>query len=131
MLRLGFQEGARPSEAIPRHRVVAEYDNPTGKNLPSGGMGHINGAFSPDDIAQWPVLDLSNADIKRDIAALPTYTEMRVSRGSKPNDAHQARAEMDMKSMPMNDVRTDSADGSMSSMPGVSRMQQRADSTDH
>ncbi len=127
----GFHEEALPIEANHRYRVVAEYDNPTGKSIPAGGMGHINGVFSPDDMSQWPVLDLANADIKRDIAALPSYSEMRASRGSKPSDAHQARAETDMQSMPMNDVVSDSADGSMSSMPGMSRMQQRADSTHH
>ena len=131
----GFHEEALPIEAHHKYRVVAEYDNPTGKDIPQGGMGHINGAFSPDDMSQWPVLDLSNADIKRDIEALPTYTEMRASRGSKSPDAHDAmQQDMDMQSMPMKSLPSDSvssSSSSMSSMPGMSRMQQRGDSTHH
>jgi hypothetical protein len=122
----GFHEEALPIEAHHLYRVVAEYDNPTGKNIPAGGMGHINGVFSPNDMSEWPVLDLANADIKRDIEALPTYSEMSASRTAKPRNAHSSHEQMDMKSMPMNN-RSDSA--SMSSMPGMSRMQQRADTT--
>ena len=118
----GFHEEALPIEAHHKYRVVAEYDNPTGKNLVAGGMGHINGAFSPNDMAEWPVLDLANADIKRDIATLPSYTEMEASGASKAHD---------MKSMPMNEEHTDTTSASMSSMPGMSRMQQRGDSTHH
>jgi hypothetical protein len=91
-------------------------------------MGHINGVFSPNDMAEWPVLDLANADIKRDIDALPTYSEMRASRSPK---AHGGKDAMDMKSMPMNEQHGDSATASMHGMPGMSRMQQRADSTHH
>jgi hypothetical protein len=124
----GFHEEALPIEAHHKYRVVAEYDNPTGKILPQGGMGHINGVFSPNDMAAWPVLDLANADIKRDIDALPSYSEMRASRPPKAHEGHDA---MDMKSMPMNKDRSDSTTASMSNMPGMSRMQQRADSTHH
>jgi hypothetical protein len=38
---------------------------------------------------------------------------------------------MDMKSMPMHKEQGDSTSASMSNMPGMSRMQQRADSTHH
>jgi len=86
----GFHEEALPIEAHHLYRVVAEYDNPTGKNIPAGGMGHINGVFSPNDMSEWPVLDLANADIKRDIETLPTYNEMSASRASKPRDARSA-----------------------------------------
>ena len=125
----GFHEEALPIEAHHLYRVVAEYDNPTGKNIPAGGMGHINGVFSPNDMSEWPVLDLANADIKRDIETLPSYSEMRASRASKPRDARTSGEQMDVKSMPMNNDRSDSA--SMSSMPDMSRMQQRADTTHH
>jgi len=90
--------------------------------------------FSPDDMAQWPVLDLANADIQRDIATLPTYSDMRASRPVKTQEAKEAK---DMTSMPMNRARGDSAGASMSDMqdmpgmPGMSRLQQRADSTHH
>jgi hypothetical protein len=127
----GFHEEALPIEAHHKYRVVAEYDNPTGKTIPEGGMGHINGVFSPNDMAEWPVLDLANADIKRDIEALPTYTEMRASRASKAHETHVGQDAMDMKSMPMGGTRSDSAAGSMADMPGMSRMQQRGDSTHH
>lgn len=124
----GFHEEALPIEAHHRYRVVAEYENPTGKTIPQGGMGHINGAFSPDDMAEWPVLDLANADVQRDIQTLPSYTEMRASR---PVKAHNAEEGMDMKSMPMNKSRNDTSTASMTNMSGMSRMQQRADSTHH
>lgn len=124
----GFHEEALPIEAHHKYRVVAEYENPTGKTIPQGGMGHINGVFSPDNMAEWPVLDLANADIQRDIQTLPSYTEMRASRPSK---AHNTEEAMDMKSMPMNKSHDDTATASMSNMPGMSRMQQHADSTHH
>jgi hypothetical protein len=127
----GFHEEALPIEAHHKYRVVTEYDNPTGKTLAAGGMGHINGAFSPNDMAEWPVLDLSNADIKRDIATLPSYTEMSASRPSKANEASAADGDVDMKSMPMNHAPDDTTSKSMSSMPGMSRMEQRGDSTHH
>jgi len=129
----GFHEEALPIEAHHKYRVVTEYDNPTGKNIAEGGMGHINGAFSPNDMAEWPVLDMANADIKLDIATLPTYSEMRASRPSKSHETHAGENEMDMKSMPMNQTRSDTAASmpSMPGMPGMSRMQQRGDSTHH
>jgi hypothetical protein len=80
------------------------------------------------------VLDLANADIQRDIAALPAYNEMRASR---PVKAHDTREAMDMKSTPMSKSSGDSAGTStsgmqdMPGMPGMSRLQQLADSTHH
>ena len=127
----GFHEEALPIEAHHKYRVVTEYDNPTGKNLVAGGMGHINGVFSPNDMAQWPVLDLANADIKRDIETLPSYSEMSASRPSKAHKTHTSDGDVDMKSMPMNETHTDTASSAMSNMPGMSRMQQRGDSTHH
>jgi hypothetical protein len=131
----GFHEEALPIEAHHKYRVVAEYDNPTGKTIPQGGMGHINGVFSPNDMAEWPVLDLANADIQRDIATLPTYNDMRASRPAKTQDAREAK---DARTRPANKAtRSDSAGASMSDMqdmpgmPGMSRLQQRADSTHH
>ncbi len=124
----GFHEEALPIEAHHKYRVVAEYDNPTARTITQGGMGHINGVFSPDNMAEWPVLDLANADIKRDIETLPSYSEMRASRPAK---AHDANATMDMKAMKMKDPHSDSTVASMSGMEGMSRMQQRADSTHH
>ena len=130
----GFHEEALPIEAHHKYRVVAEYDNPTGKMIPQGGMGHINGVFSPNDMSEWPVLDLANADIQRDIATLPTYSDMRASR---PVKAHDTREAMDVKSMPEEKTREDSTETSMPGMPnmpgmaGMSRLRQSADSTHH
>jgi hypothetical protein len=130
----GFHEEALPIEAHHKYRVVAEYDNPTGKTIPQGGMGHINGVFSPNDMSEWPVLDLANADIQRDIATLPTYSDMRASR---PVKAHDTREAMDVKSTPAEKTREDSTETSMPGMPnmpgmaGMSRLRQSADSTHH
>jgi hypothetical protein len=130
----GFHEEALPIEAHHKYRVVAEYDNPTGKTIPQGGMGHINGVFSPNDMSEWPVLDLANADIQRDIATLPTYSDMRASR---PVKAHDTREAMDVKSTPAEKTREDSTETSMPGMPnmpgmaGMSRQRQSADSTHH
>jgi len=120
----GFHEEALPIEANHKYRVVAEYDNTTGKTIPQGGMGHINGVFSPDNIADWPVLDLSNPLIQRDIATLPSYTEMRASRPAKAQDVRANNDGMDMRSMDMGHE-----DSTSASMPGMSRMRQLPDST--
>jgi len=53
-----------------RYRVVGEYDNPTGKLIPSGAMAHIVGLFAPDDLTQWPALDPSDPELIRDLAVL-------------------------------------------------------------
>jgi hypothetical protein len=119
----GFHEEALPIEANHKYRVVAEYENPTGKTIPQGGMGHINGVFSPDDIAQWPKLDPSNPEVKLDIATLPSYSEMSASRPSKAHAVHPAHA--DMQAMDMGH------DSTTTSMPGMSRMRQHADTTHH
>ena len=131
----GFHEEALPIEAHHKYRVVAEYDNPTGKTIAQGGMGHINGVFSPNDMAEWPVLDLANADIQRDIQALPAYSEMSASRPAKSEDGGENASQM--KSMRMDKARQDSTKASMTEMqdmpgmPGMSRLQSRADSTHH
>jgi hypothetical protein len=43
-----------PVRADHTYRVTVEYDNPTGKVLPEGGMGVIGGLFAPDDPRAWP-----------------------------------------------------------------------------
>jgi hypothetical protein len=96
----GFHENAVPIEAHHKYRVVAEYDNPTGKTIHDGGMGHINGAFSPDDMKDWPKLDPNDPMVKKDIAALPSAgSEMRMS-GSKHQHATPSAA-MDHPGMKM------------------------------
>ncbi|MEZ4412725.1 MAG: hypothetical protein R2910_07075 [Gemmatimonadales bacterium] len=53
-----------------KYRVRADYNNVTGRTIPSGAMGLMAGAFAPDDLAEWPALDPSNPDIEADIAML-------------------------------------------------------------
>jgi len=53
-----------------KYRIRADYDNPTGRMIPSGAMGLLAGAFVPDDYAQWPALDPNDPDIQADIANL-------------------------------------------------------------
>jgi hypothetical protein len=67
----GFHDDALPLAAGHRYRVVSEYDNTSGHPVAAGGMGHLNGAFEPDDLARWPRLDPSDPELQRDIAALP------------------------------------------------------------
>ena len=53
-----------------RYRVVAEYENTTGKTLVRGAMAHMSGLYAPDDLAMWPAIDESNPDYQRDLASL-------------------------------------------------------------
>ncbi|MBK5189777.1 MAG: hypothetical protein JJD97_16155 [Gemmatimonadaceae bacterium] len=66
----GFHEEALHLEGGHRYRIVAEYDNPTGRTLAHGGMGSIAGAFAPDDISEWPALNRIDPDVQRDEASL-------------------------------------------------------------
>jgi len=124
----GFNEDALKLQAHHPYRVVAEYDNPTNETFKDGGMGHINGAFVPDDGAPWPKLDLNDPLVKRDIATLPIMSDMNAhetstaSRGHKPNDGHAASSAggAPMRDMPMSD---------MPNMPGDHRQHDPKDST--
>ena len=66
----GYNQDALRLEAGHRYRVIAVYDNTSGKTLPMGGMASMAGPFVPDDYTQWPKLDLTNPDTRRDIASL-------------------------------------------------------------
>ncbi len=57
-------------EADHRYRVVAVYDNPTGKTLVLGAMAHMVGLFAPDDITKWPAIDLEDPEYQKDLASL-------------------------------------------------------------
>lgn len=107
----GFNSDALRLQAHHPYRVVAEYDNPTNETFKDGGMGHINGAFVPDDGAVWPKLDLNDPLVKRDIATLPILSDMNAhtagaaAKGHKPNDARGASsAGNGMRDMPMSDM---------------------------
>jgi hypothetical protein len=69
----GFHEEGLALLANHRYRVVAEYDNPTGHVLKQGGMASMAGAFVPDDVSKWPLLDPLNADVQRDIASVGAH----------------------------------------------------------
>jgi hypothetical protein len=69
----GFHEEGLPLLPNHRYRVIAEYDNPTGQVIKQGGMASMAGAFVPDDVRQWPLLDPLNADVKRDIASVGAH----------------------------------------------------------
>jgi hypothetical protein len=69
----GFHEEGLPLLAKHRYRVVAQYDNPTGHVVRPGGMAPRAGAFVPDDVRQWPLLDRLDADVKRDIASVGAH----------------------------------------------------------
>jgi len=69
----GFHEEGLALLANHRYRVVAEYDNPTGHVLRQGGMASMAGAFVPDDVSKWPLLDPLNADVQRDIASVGAH----------------------------------------------------------
>lgn len=72
----GFNSDALALEAHHPYTVTAVYDNPTHDMIKDGAMGHINGAFAPDDMSRWPKLDLGDPLVQKDIAALPTMTDM-------------------------------------------------------
>ena len=124
----GFNSDALALKAHHPYRVVAEYDNPTSETFKDGGMGHINGAFVPDDGATWPKLDLNDPLVKRDIATLPIMTDMNehpagtASQQHKGAAGHAARASGDakMRDMPMSD---------MPNMPAGRPSQPKTDST--
>jgi len=50
-----------------RYQVTVVYDNPTGHNIPFGGMGVVAGLFVPDAGTTWPGVDTANADYKADL----------------------------------------------------------------
>ena len=53
-----------------RYRVVAEYDNPTGKMLVNGAMAHMVGLFVPDELEQWPAINPRDPIYQKDLASL-------------------------------------------------------------
>ncbi len=58
-----------------RYRVVGEYENPTGQTLIRGAMAHMSGLFAPDDMGDWPKIDASNPDYRRDLVSLQVTRE--------------------------------------------------------
>lgn len=62
-------EGIRLRSGV-EYRVVASYENPTGKVIPAGAMAHLVGLFAPDDLGKWPALDLNDRGMQADLADL-------------------------------------------------------------
>lgn len=71
----GVSGRGRKLEEGRRYRLTAVYDNPTGRTIPLGGMGEVGVGFTPDDLADWPVLDHSEPDVAADIANLGSFEE--------------------------------------------------------
>jgi hypothetical protein len=50
-----------------RYRLSAEYDNPTGKVLPGGGMGALGGIVLPPSASEWPGVTRSDSVYQHDV----------------------------------------------------------------
>ncbi|MGH7539279.1 MAG: hypothetical protein ACREMF_11645, partial [Gemmatimonadales bacterium] len=50
-----------------RYRVTVYYDNPTGRVLPSGGMGVVGGLFRPARAVTWPASEPGDSLYVRDL----------------------------------------------------------------
>lgn len=50
-----------------RYRLTAEYDNPTGKVLPGGGMGALGGIVLPASGSEWPRVVRSDSVYRHDV----------------------------------------------------------------
>lgn len=112
----GFNADALPLAAHHKYRVVAEYENPTTRTLRDGAMGHINGAFVPDDMSQWPKLDPNDPLIRKDVATLPAMHEMTPALDQEHTAAARrgaGRSGMDMN-MDMRDMEHGTAGGGSS-----------------
>jgi hypothetical protein len=68
---LGLRWDPLRLEAGHVYRVVGVYDSPLPDTVPNGAMAHIAGVFAPDDMSEWPVLDMGNDTLRLDVAALP------------------------------------------------------------
>jgi hypothetical protein len=73
-------------EANHRYRLIGEYDNPTGEPL-ERVMAHMVGLFVPDDMSQWPSIDPTDPDYRRDLASL------QMGGGEVTREAHTASHE--------------------------------------
>jgi len=49
------------------YRLTAEYDNPTGKVLPGGGMGALGGIVLPASGSEWPSVVRSDSEYQHDV----------------------------------------------------------------
>ena len=77
--REGRSDPRLPGVLGRRYRLVATYDNPTGRVSPDGGMGEAGIGFTPDDPSEWPKLDTSDPEIARDLANLASFEDVVAS----------------------------------------------------
>ena len=71
----GVAGRGRKLEQGRRYRLIATYDNPTGKMIPLGGMGEVGIGLTVEDPEQWPALDRTDPDIAGDLANLESFEE--------------------------------------------------------
>lgn len=68
---LGLRSDPLRLRAGHRYRVVGVYDSPLDHTIEDGAMAHIVGIFVPDDMAEWPTLDVESELIQLDLTKLP------------------------------------------------------------
>lgn len=66
--RLGFFGRGKSLHAGRTYRLVAEYDNPLGHELPMGAMGFMLAVFAPEDWQAWPEIDPTDPGYRTDVA---------------------------------------------------------------
>ncbi len=86
----GVSGRGKKLEANHRYRVVAVYDNPTGKTLELGAMAHMVGLFAPDDIDEWPAIDPEDPEYQKDIASLADQFSKIMPMNMKHKDSDQS-----------------------------------------
>lgn len=74
-------------EAGKRYRVVGVYDNPTGKMIP-GAMAHMVGLFAPDNLNEWPAIDLADETLQTDLAKLEEMGGGHEHKGAEDHSGH-------------------------------------------
>jgi hypothetical protein len=76
-----------------RYRVTVEYDNPTGRVLPAGGMGVVGGLFVPDGDVVWPKVDLADDLYWKDLVHATRGAAARVGGGGAGHGGQAGHAE--------------------------------------
>jgi hypothetical protein len=72
-----------------RYRIRADYDSPEPDTLKSGAMGIIVLLYHPDDVRQWPTVDLADRDLQVDLTWLETMGWPRDAGEGEAQGAHQ------------------------------------------
>ena len=67
--RFFFKRNGLRLAANHRYRVVAVYENPRCSPV-TGAMGLLVGVFAPENVSQWPVVDVTDAAYRTDLAWL-------------------------------------------------------------